>query len=341
MQSQPESPPSLAPVLEPQQDPELWFEDGNVVIVAGNAAFRVHTGILSRHSEIFQNMFSVPQLVLPAPSDVFNGQPAVRVSDSAHDFRQLLHMLYDGVRFMPPDLPVAFSVIAAVARLGHKYQIEWILEEAKRRLRSVFRPSSYEEWLKQGGDSSHLCDHIPFYRWVEALKLIQVIGETDMLPLAIYQCCQWQSRLFLFKGTQRADGTVETLDLPMLERCYKAHIRLIQRQALLNFETFRAGPSESCEHKEECATAMWNIYLERVGPSPSVFLTGDPMNEDNIVRMLESYIMMLESSEDSEGEDICDHCATVLMERERDGRRKIWRDLASITEVAVADGGWD
>ncbi|PIL26648.1 hypothetical protein GSI_11273 [Ganoderma sinense ZZ0214-1] len=183
-------------------------------------------------------MFSVPQPVLPAPSDVFNGQPlpVVHVSDSAHDFRQLLHMLYDGVRFMPPDLPVAFSVIAAVARLGHKYQIE---------------PSSrsYEEWLKQGGRSSHLCDHILPFSWVEALNLIQLIGETDMLPLAIYHCCQ--SRSFLSNGTQRADGTVETLDPPMLERCacYNARTRSIQRQALLNFEIFRAGPSESCRRE--------------------------------------------------------------------------------------------
>ena len=69
-----------------------------MVIVAGTAAFRVHTSILSRHSEIFQNMFGVPQPALPDPSDVFDGQPVVHVSDSAHDFKQLLGMLYDGVR---------------------------------------------------------------------------------------------------------------------------------------------------------------------------------------------------------------------------------------------------
>ena len=65
--------------------------------VAGTVAFRGHTGVLSRHSEIFQSMFGVPQPALPAPSDVIDGRPVVWVSDSAHDFKQLLHMLYDGV----------------------------------------------------------------------------------------------------------------------------------------------------------------------------------------------------------------------------------------------------
>ena len=164
MQSQPESSHSAAPG-EPQPDPELWFGDGNVVIIAGAAAFCVHTaGILSRHSQVCQDRFGVPQPALPDPSDLFDGQLAVHVSDSAHDFKQLLGMLYDGAkcvvdiiisrplilirlsqshcscRFMPPDEPVQFSVLAALARLGHKYHIEWVLREATRRLQEEHLP---------------------------------------------------------------------------------------------------------------------------------------------------------------------------------------------------------
>ena len=101
MPSQPESPPvpsTATGELEPRPDPELWFDDGNVVIVAGAAAFRVHTGVLSRHSEVFQDTFGVFRPALPAPSDVFGGQPVVHVSDSANDFKQLLCMLYDGAK---------------------------------------------------------------------------------------------------------------------------------------------------------------------------------------------------------------------------------------------------
>lgn len=41
--------------------PTLWLDDGNVVLVVENTGFRVHRGILSKHSDVFRDMFSVPQ----------------------------------------------------------------------------------------------------------------------------------------------------------------------------------------------------------------------------------------------------------------------------------------
>ena len=38
---------------------DIWFSDGNIVIVAGSAAFKVHRGQLERHSEVFKDMFLV------------------------------------------------------------------------------------------------------------------------------------------------------------------------------------------------------------------------------------------------------------------------------------------
>ncbi|PIL28390.1 hypothetical protein GSI_09541 [Ganoderma sinense ZZ0214-1] len=331
MQSQPSS--SSADISsEPQKDPELWFEDGNVVIVAGtHAAFRVHAGVLSRHSEIFQNTFGVPQPPLPSPSDVIDGRPVVHVSDSAYDFKQLLHMLYDGARFMPPDRSAAFGVLAAVARLGHKYHIEWVLEESKRRLRSIFRPASYEEWLKQERRGSHLVKTIPSPSWIETLNLIQLLGETDMLPIAIYQCCQVPSLLF-GKGMKRADGTAEMLDLPTIELCTKARVKLIQRQSTLNAETFCTGPSGSCKRRAECRRAIVeSLYLGQVCRWPSICLAGDPTNGDQCIPHL------IEGSE--EGGDICDVCAAALMKRHENGKRKIWEELPTIIGVPVDN--WD
>jgi hypothetical protein len=41
-----------------------WFEDGNIILVPDSEsqiAFKVHRGVLSRHSEVFQSMFDIPQ----------------------------------------------------------------------------------------------------------------------------------------------------------------------------------------------------------------------------------------------------------------------------------------
>lgn len=45
-----------------------WFQDGNIVLMPESGsksepqvAFKVHRGVLSRHSEVFQTMFEIPQ----------------------------------------------------------------------------------------------------------------------------------------------------------------------------------------------------------------------------------------------------------------------------------------
>ena len=117
------------------------------------------------------------------------------------------------------------------ARAQVSYYIEWVLREATRRLRSIF-PHTYQDWLSGSkGRSNHLVV-VPYhpFPYIEAVNLIQLIGETKMLPLAFYECCQ--DPLQALKGVARADGTVEILDLPTLGLCISAHTNLIQRQAI-------------------------------------------------------------------------------------------------------------
>ena len=71
---------------------DLWFEDGNVVLVAEGAAFKVHRGVLSRNSEIFRDMFGVPQ---PEHGETFEGCPVVHLTDSKEDVRYMLSALCD------------------------------------------------------------------------------------------------------------------------------------------------------------------------------------------------------------------------------------------------------
>ena len=82
-----------------QRDEDLWFEDGNVDILAQSIVFRVHQSVLARHSVIFADLFTVPQ---PAPLLTQDASlrriPSVKVSDSSHDFRELLRAMYGGLR---------------------------------------------------------------------------------------------------------------------------------------------------------------------------------------------------------------------------------------------------
>lgn len=73
---------------------DFWFRDGNIVIIAGSAAFKVHRGQLERHSEIFSDLFSIPQ---PKEQDLIDGCSYVELQDCPSDVFYFLSALYDGL----------------------------------------------------------------------------------------------------------------------------------------------------------------------------------------------------------------------------------------------------
>ena len=72
---------------------DLYLDDGNIVLVAGNIAFRVHRSQLARHSEVFRDMLAIPSQ--PDGAEVSDGCPVVRLTDTPSDVLQLLLALYD------------------------------------------------------------------------------------------------------------------------------------------------------------------------------------------------------------------------------------------------------
>lgn len=77
-------------------DEELWFSDGNVILVAQGRAFKVYQGLLSRDSEVFRGLFVVPQ---PSSAEAVDGCPIVYLTDSSEQLRHLLRVVFDGKRY--------------------------------------------------------------------------------------------------------------------------------------------------------------------------------------------------------------------------------------------------
>lgn len=96
------SSPSTAVPLEKRGDP--WFEDGNILLITevteqscseSQVAFKVHRGVLSRHSEVFQSMFDIPQPAAVS-GELTEGCQVVYMYDLPIELSNLIKALYDG-----------------------------------------------------------------------------------------------------------------------------------------------------------------------------------------------------------------------------------------------------
>lgn len=77
-------------------DAELWFEDGNIVLVsAGGVAFRVYRGLLAAQSTVFADMLASSS---SREDETVDGSPTVRLSDSPEDLRHFLRVLFPKTR---------------------------------------------------------------------------------------------------------------------------------------------------------------------------------------------------------------------------------------------------
>lgn len=64
-------------------------------MIAQKVGFRIYKGILARHSDVFRDMFSIPQ---PTPDRQRGDCPVMHVTESAAEMRSLLSILLDGQR---------------------------------------------------------------------------------------------------------------------------------------------------------------------------------------------------------------------------------------------------
>ncbi|TDL15568.1 hypothetical protein BD410DRAFT_853551 [Rickenella mellea] len=76
----------LNPFPDRQRHPNLWFEDGNIVLSTNLSIFRVHRGLLSLNSPVFANMLS--ELQPDVTKTAFHCLPGIPVLEICDDDEQ-------------------------------------------------------------------------------------------------------------------------------------------------------------------------------------------------------------------------------------------------------------
>ncbi|EIW58049.1 uncharacterized protein TRAVEDRAFT_103082, partial [Trametes versicolor FP-101664 SS1] len=213
-------------------DKELWFDDGNIILLAGDgtagsestAAFRLYKGILARASPVFSDLFASAQPV-DAEGESFDDCPAVRLTDSPLELGHFLRVLFHpGTRTYP------FAELAAIARIAHKYQAETVAADALDRIERLFLPRpTAKHWVNfvHPWDGSLAKAQVRYKLTlapedaVQAVNLAHLFDKSLMLPLALYMCCLLDP-LQLRNGVWRKDGTLERLSDEDFVRCINA-----------------------------------------------------------------------------------------------------------------------
>ena len=75
--------------------PDLWFDDGSVVLQAEQTIFKVYRGPLQQHSPFFSDLFTLPQQERDG-SEKYEGCPLVLMAgDTAQDATVFLKAIFN------------------------------------------------------------------------------------------------------------------------------------------------------------------------------------------------------------------------------------------------------
>ncbi|TBU36564.1 hypothetical protein BD309DRAFT_1005270 [Dichomitus squalens] len=194
------------------RDYELWYEDGTIILIAHDVEFRVYRGPLAKHSPLFRDMLSIPQPV--EPHLLYQGQgqspecPLIHLSDSPEDLRHILRSRpYSPARASPnygsasshgnlhASIP-SFHAISAWIRLGHKYQIDKLVDEGLYHLRRAYptalpcpkcpnMSAEYNSPIREDRPAGVVGQCA-----IAVVNLARLTESHDLLPFALLECCK-------------------------------------------------------------------------------------------------------------------------------------------------------
>lgn len=308
----------------PHADP--WFEDGNVVLHAENheAAFKVHRGLLSRHSEIFQSMFDIPQ---PPTHDGAEYCPVVQMYDSAWDLSNLIRALYDGVKFRTRGYG-DFLYVASILRMATKYFVGNLRREAIKHLLTVWpndlqgHDTMIEQALKAPNAENMT------YPYVHPLHVLNLARETNarvILPSVMYYLTLYPLKSILAgdhpKLTQYGDhpgkpsSQLSATDLTQYTLMHQWRI-----DALVRFiKMFQGRPCCTANNMRGCEKSFWKLsgrlgraWIQRTGPIHYIL-----QGLDEVEREV----------------NICPACRQSISVDFRTLRQELWDELPSVLEL--------
>ncbi|TFK39072.1 hypothetical protein BDQ12DRAFT_630250, partial [Crucibulum laeve] len=281
----------------------IWFEDGNVVLFATDTYFRVHRGMLSRHSSVLRNRFIIDSR-RPYDGELVEGCPVVGLGESAQDVQFILSALYD----YPccTNIPQSLSFISALLMLGLKYDMP-VLRSCGIACIEAEIPRDYNAWMKRRRYS-----RMSYYQGCEFDTILILLqnGLDEFVPYALYDCMAYQPDI-IKAGITQDDGFISCLPLKFREQCLKGREKIIEEQLRLSFSWLTEDsimPYSSCLTLRDCKIGRRELYDE--------ICMNDPV-----------CLLGLDGWKDVWNNYLCIRCVRKARKVYAEGRRKIWESI--------------
>ncbi|KAI1795466.1 hypothetical protein LXA43DRAFT_44558 [Ganoderma leucocontextum] len=325
--SSPRSPNTPPASQNRQRDEELWYPDGNIVLIAREIEFRLYQGPLMEHSRVFQDMLTMPQ---PPPKDPSTQSDSgtsptcvtINVDDSPEDLRHFLRV-FVGKSFLYGGLHPTYHEIAACVRLADKYECTMLMQRCLEYLKRYFH-DNFDSWK----DDAAVFAPPQFERihCIGVANLARLTGQDKMLPGALMGCCQLGTEIA--DGFAREDGARETLSVEDLARCFVGRAKLIEWNARATLRILHQEVHAECRQQERCGAVL--LRMLRALEESSVLYS---------LRWDWSWMPWLDK-EDQERE-LCGACYGMLGKngRQKEQQRIIFDQLPALMKVEVKHWG--
>ncbi|KAF9467029.1 hypothetical protein BDZ94DRAFT_1305881 [Collybia nuda] len=264
----------------------MWLDDGNIVLIAQNTQFRVHRS----H---------------PTTSGRGHGWVPNRARlDSPRDIEHFLNALYNRSYHTKP---LVLDVFEAFLRLGHKYQVAHLRDDALACLAAEF-PRTLKEW-DDGPNTYTVLDisgeNLPTLRLLRLVQELRLFKYTPIIYLTIAITTTLES---LYKHVPHAISSDDFLRIALAAEKFREARRRV------TFAWLNLLPCGSCSTTKACAVARkctGSSYFFEYGGGPSGGLLNSP------------FVVLGQCG----GKWFCKHCYAVARASHEAARALTWENL--------------
>ncbi|OJT04898.1 hypothetical protein TRAPUB_4342 [Trametes pubescens] len=317
----------------PTRDAELWFEDGNLVLIARDVEFQVYRGTLMKHLPVLRDILSQacpeipPALGISCSVEQRSNRDCtvMRLSDSPEDLRHLLRLFLSGSALNIWALEPTIHQLSAYIRLGLKYQCAQAVDLSLAYLKKWYTDTR-DAWF--GVSDLHPPKFEPVHT-IAVVNLARLAGPAgaSILPAALMVCCMLEAEVVT--GFAREDGSQETLAPDDLGRVFAAKARLLQANVKATHRVFGQTVSPHCKRPKTCAAVL-------------AHLLGKLVDDETVIESLRwsslwgTYIDKIDADGEDGRRQLCAQCHRMISYiRPEEFQRELFNDLPSMMGVTV------